>query len=185
MTSILKVDTLQDSGGNAILSSNGTGTITTSSALNTAITNAGFVTSANAGKVLQVVNAVDSTIRSTTSTSFVTGSNTVSVNITPSSTSNKILVIGFTLTRGVTGIANAVTALYRNNSTQLAQTGADHNGTMGATGFSYLDSPNTTSSTNYQIYFKATGGGGNTVYMNTPDGGIQTIGTITAMEIAV
>ena len=45
MTSILKVDQLQDSGGNAILTSNGAGSITTSSALNTAITNAGFVTS--------------------------------------------------------------------------------------------------------------------------------------------
>lgn len=42
MTSILKVDTLQDSGGNAILSSDGAGTITTSAGLNTAITNAGF-----------------------------------------------------------------------------------------------------------------------------------------------
>jgi hypothetical protein len=45
MTSILKVDQLQDSGGNAILTSNGAGSITTSSALNTAITNAGFITS--------------------------------------------------------------------------------------------------------------------------------------------
>ena len=137
------------------------------------------------GKVLQVVNAIDSTIRSTTSITFVTASNTVSVNITPSSASNKILVIGFTLTRGVTGVANAVTALYRNNATQLAVTGSDHNGTMGATGFCYLDTPNTTSSTNYQIYLRATGGGGNTVSMNTSDSGTMTIGTITAMEIAV
>ena len=45
MTSILKVDQLQDSGGNAILTSDGAGSITTSSALNTAITNAGFITS--------------------------------------------------------------------------------------------------------------------------------------------
>ena len=75
MTSILKVDQLQDSGGNAILTSNGAGSITTSSGLNTAITNAGFVTSANAGKVLQVLGATDSTQRSTTSSTFVTGSN--------------------------------------------------------------------------------------------------------------
>jgi trimeric autotransporter adhesin len=38
-----------------------------------------------AGKVLQVVTATDSTQRSTTSTSFVTASNTLSVSITPSS----------------------------------------------------------------------------------------------------
>jgi len=45
MTSILKVDQLQDSGGNAIITSNGAGSITTSSGLNTAIANAGFITS--------------------------------------------------------------------------------------------------------------------------------------------
>ena len=44
MTSILKVDQLQDSGGNAILTSDGAGSITTASGLNTAITNAGFAT---------------------------------------------------------------------------------------------------------------------------------------------
>ena len=44
------------------------------------------------GKVLQVVTATDSTQRDVTSTSYVTGSNTLSVNITPSSTSSKIFV---------------------------------------------------------------------------------------------
>jgi hypothetical protein len=45
------------------------------------------------GKVLQVVTATDSTQRSTTSTSFVTASNTLSVSITPSSASNKVLIL--------------------------------------------------------------------------------------------
>lgn len=44
MSSILKLDTLQDTGGNTILSSDGSGNITTASGLNTAITNAGFAT---------------------------------------------------------------------------------------------------------------------------------------------
>ena len=44
------------------------------------------------GKVLQVVTATDTTNRTTSSTSFVTGSNTLSVNITPASTSNKVFV---------------------------------------------------------------------------------------------
>ena len=52
MTSILKVDQLQDSGGNAIITSNGAGSITTSSALNTAITNAGFITSGGRSTLL-------------------------------------------------------------------------------------------------------------------------------------
>ena len=46
------------------------------------------------GKVLQVVTATDNTQRSTTSTSFVTGSNTLSVDITPSATSCKIFITG-------------------------------------------------------------------------------------------
>ena len=44
------------------------------------------------GKVLQVVQATDGTEKSTTNTSFQDTS--LSVNITPSSTSNKILIIG-------------------------------------------------------------------------------------------
>ena len=47
---------------------------------------------AGGGKVLQVVTATDSTARSTTSTSFVTASNTLSVDITPSATSSKIFI---------------------------------------------------------------------------------------------
>jgi hypothetical protein len=45
------------------------------------------------GKVLQVVTATDDTERTTTSTSFVTASNTLSVAITPSATSSKVFVI--------------------------------------------------------------------------------------------
>ena len=46
----------------------------------------------SAGSVIQVITATDSTQRTTTSTSFVTASNTLAVSITPSSTSNKIFV---------------------------------------------------------------------------------------------
>jgi hypothetical protein len=53
------------------------------------------------GKVLQVVTATDLTQRSTTSTSFVTGSNALSVAITPSSASNKIYLV--CTTSGYTG----------------------------------------------------------------------------------
>ena len=43
------------------------------------------------GKVLQVISATDSTERTTTSGSYVTASNTLSVDITPSSSSNVIV----------------------------------------------------------------------------------------------
>ena len=48
---------------------------------------------AAAGQIIQVVTATDSTERTTNSTSFITGSNTLSATITPSSTSNKIFAI--------------------------------------------------------------------------------------------
>ncbi len=54
--------------------------------------NLGAGVTAGFGKILQVVTATDSTSRNTTSTSYVTASNTLSVAITPASASNKILV---------------------------------------------------------------------------------------------
>ena len=168
MTSILKVDTLQDSGGNTILSSNGTGTFTTN-----------FTT----GKVLQVVNATDSTARSTTSTSFVTASNTLSVSITPSSTSSKIFLIansnGYANNAGL----NAFFTIYRDatnlgNANGLINWWDETNRQIG-NGFAmtYLDSPSTTSATTYQVYLKAESG--TTAFMNYN----STVGSITAFEV--
>jgi len=141
------------------------------------VSNAGIsTTKLGAGAVLQAVTATDSTQRSTTSTSFVTGSNTLSVSITPSSASNKVFLIVhiyvyaldglWTLFRGATNIGNATGGL----------TGASGNvSIMGA--YTKLDSPNTTSSTTYQVYFKASSG---TSFM----GGNNTEQYIIAFEIA-
>ena len=74
MSSILKVDTLQDSGGNAIITSNGSGTITTP----------GITT----GKVLQVLFNNSNATVSTTSQSYVTSNQ--SLSITPSSASKQL-----------------------------------------------------------------------------------------------
>jgi hypothetical protein len=128
------------------------------------------------GAVLQVVTATDSTQRSTTSASFVTGSNTLSVSITPSSASNKVFLIVhvyvyaldgmWTVFRGATNIGNATGGL----------SGASGNvSIMGA--YTKLDSPNTTSATTYQVYFRATSG---TSYL----GGNNAEQSITAFEIA-
>ena len=111
------------------------------------------------GKVLQVVTASDSTTRSTTSTSFVTASNTMSVDITPSATSSKIYV-------NVTGNAYVgVSAAYFvgtifRDSTDL---GASSNKGLGNLyknpddsgvflSISVLDSPNTTSQITYHLF---------------------------------
>jgi hypothetical protein len=137
---------------------------------------------AAAGQVIQVVSATDSTGRSTTSTSFVTGSNTLSVSITPSSASNKILVLVstsgrildelfYTIFRGATdlGAASNKGLLVMNGESGVAASG-------GGSGISYLDSPATTSSTTYQVYFRVSSGTGHINYSDSK-------GSITVMEI--
>ena len=142
--------------------------------------------SASAGQVIQVITATDSTTRSTTSTSFVTASNTLSVTITPSSASNKIFVIvstsiyfyedGYvTIYRGSTDLgATSSRGLIFINSNQGA---GFSNPTMGQT-MSILDSPSTTSATTYQVYFRRSGSAGNGALQ---DGSNK--GTITCFEI--
>ena len=140
---------------------------------------------AAAGQVIQVLSATDSTERSTTSSSFVTASNTLSVTITPSSTSNKIFLIfdGFvgntsangsdtfaTIFRGATDLGAA-----SNKGLAFQATGTTDLFSMG--GMSYLDSPSTTSATTYQVYIRQSSGG--TVKLNV--GGTK--GSLTAFEI--
>ena len=139
---------------------------------------------AAAGQVIQVVGATDGTQRSTTSSSFVTASNTLSVSITPSSASNKIFVITngqmqtssstyasfFTIYRGATNLGDGTYGM-----------GSFNDGDSyfnGGFSFSYLDSPSTTSATTYQLYLRTQSGGGAT-YLNV--GG--SVSSITVFEI--
>jgi len=133
---------------------------------------------AAAGQVIQVLGATDSTQRITSSTSYVTASNTLSVTITPSSASNKILIISnfnvyveasttghYTIFRDSTnlGVANGMSNLSIE--------------TYVGTSVSYLDSPNTTSAITYQIYLKKSGAGSNYFNVNS------TTSSITCLEI--
>ena len=82
MSSILKVDQLQDSGGNAIITSDGAGNLT-----------AGTIPAKTigTGAIIQVVNDSDTTNTVVQTTNYTdTG---LSASITPSSTSSKILII--------------------------------------------------------------------------------------------
>jgi hypothetical protein len=133
------------------------------------------------GKVLQVITATDSTERSSTSSTWVTASNTLSVSITPSSASNKIFII--CSTQLVCNGDNDVNGTIYRNSTNLGNAtygmsraygwGSQANPNFNA--LSYLDSPNTTSATTYQFYFKSSGG-----YFNYNN----TVASIICMEIA-
>jgi hypothetical protein len=137
---------------------------------------------ASAGQVIQVVTATDSTERSTTSTSYVTGSNTLSVSITPSSTSNKILILLNTCGAGTaTGDERPIYTIYR-GATDLASSSAGFtritSGSWGTVGISLLDSPSTTSSTTYQVYMKVSNSA-ITGYLNY----LGSKGSITVLEI--
>ena len=142
------------------------GTVSTAKIVDGAVTSAKLA-SGTGGKVLQVVSATDSTSRSTTSTSFVTGSNTLSVNITPSSTSSKIFLMANGNCYMGSNAAYVILTIYR-NSTDL---GAASNKGLGNLyknpddvgvpyGISFLDSPSTTSQITYQVYFRVTAGTG-------------------------
>ena len=155
---------------------------------NVANASLGAVTSLPAGvggKVLQVVTATDTGNRSTTSTSFVTGSNTLSVNITPSSTSNKVFVQVSALHYAGTNGYSVHSTIYR-DATDLSGV------TYGFQSFyipsnvapgmncamSVLDSPSSTSALTYQVYFKAQSG--TSAYLGYNNCKM----TITAFEIA-
>jgi hypothetical protein len=165
----------------------------------------GSLPDANApsGSVIQVVSTTKTDTFSMTSATYtsVTG---LSVSITPSSTSSKILIIvGMTcgissdgviftrLTRNGTAIdvgdaagsrTQATTATYTGGSASIVYQLLPQN-------MNFLDSPATTSSTTYGVDIKAENGS-TTLYVNRASNDLDAAGrarlasTITVMEIA-
>jgi uncharacterized protein YaiE (UPF0345 family) len=135
------------------------------------------------GRVLQVVNAGTSTpVTNNTSTLVTTG---LTASITPLFSTSKILIIASVAgILKVTSNTGATLQLYRNagNVFQFALTGLANNTTAsngGSISTSYLDSPATTSSTSYTVYFASQqNNAGFTVQLNGDTS------TITLMEIA-
>tara|TARA_B100002019_G_scaffold235870_1_gene210295 strand:+ start:680 stop:1204 length:525 start_codon:yes stop_codon:yes gene_type:complete len=136
------------------------------------------------GQILQVVQEQTNTVFSTTSTSFVdTG---FAASITPKFSSSKIYVIaGLNLYNNATNGVSSTT-LYRDGSRVSDSATYGHAygySNAGAhvhhTTFTYLDSPNTTSSTEYKIYITCqTNGGTLKLCVNNSSS------TLTLMEIA-
>ena len=159
---------------------------------------------AGSGGVLQVVQTVKSDTFSTSGTSFVeiTG---LTVSITPTSTSSKVLV-SVTLLGGENQDAFPAMRLLRNGTAvvlgnsippgQQATFGYVNTGNdvrdqylLTTAAYEYLDSPATTSAVTYSIQVRPMGTTSRTFYLNRP----QAIGdvnqftvtsTITAIEIA-
>jgi len=144
-------------------------------------------TSPKAGNVIQVVQSTNSTLATNSSTSYTQLGPTAS--ITPSSSSNKILVsISFVVGNNNNGLHEEA-AIYKNSSILQALGVISYNQNGGGLGsilnYEYLDSPATTSSTTYAMYFKNGGGDGGSFTVNptwTSYGG--GFSTITLKEIA-
>jgi len=192
MSSILKVDEIQDTSGNNIINENAN-TITIGKAGNT--TNivgtlqndgAALVT----GKVLQVVHGSTTTaVTSSSSTEITTG---LTAQITPSSTSNKILVFGSENGIFVNGTSTAAAWKIRRHDTSTSATsgtniqsivnygGKDDASSDSQYAFSFndLDSPNTTDARNYTITFNRSLGSGSVQVQNN-----SATSSITLMEI--
>ena len=119
------------------------------------------------GKILQVVQATKTNTFSSTSTSYVDITD-YNVAITPSSSSNKILIQGFlTISGNWWNTSGTYFQLVRGSTNILTSSGSSNNGTFvfaqeagsenastkstSPCHFSFLDSPSTTSATTYKL----------------------------------
>ena len=156
---------------------------------------------ANAAIGSNVVQTVNSSTFSASLTANNFSADAITVTITPTSASSKILLIanlnigasmtlpGFRLLRGVTAIAIADA-----EGSRPRLTGNMENGNVGAThtlmSMTFLDSPATTSATTYAAQLHNAEGSTQTLYLNRNNTdsndrlGARTISTITAIEVA-
>ena len=164
-----------------------------------------------AGKILQVKNAIKTDTASVTSNTF-TDISGLSISITPSSSSNKILFRGY-VSIGTEGNTNVAIKIFR-DSTEIGKSTANstaaNNSTATAAGlnvssvtssvksqihqlqFEVLDSPNTTSAVTYKVQFAEISlyqYASVIVYVNrtyfTPSASLHgVISSVTAMEVA-
>jgi len=143
------------------------------------------------GAVLQVKSTTITGTFSTTSTSFVDVTS-LSISITPTSASNKVLVIINGLARVLAGTQFPRINIVR-GATNIGQStgGSSTNQTVAPFGVSvagpymnwsaaYLDSPATTSATTYKVQAASSGGDPITIGGSTDHGSIS---TITVMEV--
>ena len=164
-----------------------------------------LATSVTRGKILQIVQTAKTdtasfAFSSTNTFSDLTG---MSVSITPSATSSKILIM-FTvaiggnsgsfhirLLRGSTNIALGDASSSRTHSTiSFRPAGAPYGLETAPLSHSFIDSPNTTSATTYKLQGTAGASYNTTWYLNRSqsdsdaDYGGRPVSTITAIEVA-
>ncbi len=146
------------------------------------------------GKILQVVSQNLTTQMSTASTSYVDSGLTAS--ITPSATSNKILIL-INIGVSISGDHNGYLKLLRDSTEINSGSGGDNNSLFGVNGNStasryapmmeactFLDSPSTTSATTYKVQVRSHNGGF-TMYINrrSNDTNFGVASNITLVEV--
>ena len=155
--------------------------------INSSAAIAGTKINGSFGKVLQVVyvSSGNETISASATYADITN---LSVAITPSATSSKVLVLvtlngllkNASNTSMKTNLVRGSTQLKQMSSTTMATDSTQYIG-VGSQSLEYLDSPNTTSATTYKCQI-ASVGGSTAVRVNTSDNGGAT-SSITLIEI--
>ena len=143
---------------------------------------------AGGGKVLQVIQDLQTGLVQTTSTSFQ--STGLSVSITPSSATSKVLVLGsISISKTAGANATSVKLQIKRGATaimdmgaQSAFTNSSSSNDVGYSAICFLDSPSTTSATTYAIEF-ASSVSGQTVYVNNYGPTDTAVSSIVVMEI--
>ena len=171
---------------------NGTGTISGVSA--------GGLTSASNGRILQVVSTTKTDVTTISGSATYLDITGLSAAITPTSASNKILIV-VSITYGGSSNVYGVARLMRNSTPiclgtadgfrlQASTTIASADASRPAfTGITFVDSPSTTSATTYKV--QALCNTSHTIKINTSNEdensavtGVRATSTITVMEIA-
>jgi hypothetical protein len=176
MTSKLKVNLINDSGDNNLITSDGSGSVTLGTAF------------PSVGKIGQVLSTTKTDSFNTTSTSYVdlTG---ITLNITPSATTSKIL-ISLSLSCQLSQANNQVYYLKLvRGSTAIGGSSSDDAFRMSYSAsiyvpqqvdFQFLDTPSSISQQTYKVQIKTSG---DTFYLNRNASGTTSCSSFTVMEV--
>ena len=171
-------------------SSQGSGTITLGASGETIALASGASVGAGMGKILQVKQTIMSGNGVSTTAAYPVEVSGLTVSITPSSTSNKILAtldccVGVNLDYWVfAGIRRDSTDLGRQRTSPKSGSGAPQD--LIPVSVTILDSPSSTSSLTYKAIFGPHASGPTTTFNYRPDHSSSTTGysALTVMEIA-
>jgi hypothetical protein len=151
--------------------------------------------------IVQILQSVKTDTQTTTSATYV-DITSLSVTITPTSASNRILVMARINSIGCSNDQGPMVNLVRNSTTITSSTAggatdtgdawaigggggmADNDRKMTSCALDFIDSPATTSATTYKMQLKVAGGATGTVNRWGLNNDLATVSSITVMEIS-